>query len=327
MKSERVLWIDALKGFAMICVILGHMQIPKVISQFCFAFHMPLFFFVSGYLYGSRHPSAAWILRKMDGLLVPYVIYSSILCCIMPFTLGGQFSNYLSCVYRFSGLGFTWFFVCLFFAELIGAWILLITRRRGKAVLISILLCVIVGWILEHTKIPNLFMVRSLFQATAFWMIGVWVYDGRLLERLFVAPKIQLVFVVLLMVAMSVLFPFNRVDMSSSKMGNIILFYGTGCSIVILLALAFNKFQVSNPILVYVGRNSLLFLAMSQLIPPLFRLAMVFVGFDLENGIVKFMQRILTLGCVIGGVELSNRYLPVLSGRLKIFSRVIEGKL
>ena len=53
-KANRIPWLDAVKGVGIICVILGHMTIPETLRQFVFSFHMPLFFFVSGYLYHGR---------------------------------------------------------------------------------------------------------------------------------------------------------------------------------------------------------------------------------------------------------------------------------
>lgn len=61
----RIGWIDALKGFAILTVVLGHVvqgyQVAgyfpeddyflKCIFDFIYSFHMPLFFLVSGYLY------------------------------------------------------------------------------------------------------------------------------------------------------------------------------------------------------------------------------------------------------------------------------------
>lgn len=68
-KKERIAFIDALKGFAIICVVLGHIVdgyyksnlYPEQNSFFwtlfviIYSFHMSLFFIVSGYLYGTAY--------------------------------------------------------------------------------------------------------------------------------------------------------------------------------------------------------------------------------------------------------------------------------
>ena len=62
MKKERVLWLDALKGVAIIFVVLGHILLGytennafvaynadmKVLQQWIYVWHMPLFFMISG---------------------------------------------------------------------------------------------------------------------------------------------------------------------------------------------------------------------------------------------------------------------------------------
>lgn len=48
---ERVKWIDYLKGFAILLMVIGHYQgTPTFLNVWIYAFHMPLFFFLSGYL-------------------------------------------------------------------------------------------------------------------------------------------------------------------------------------------------------------------------------------------------------------------------------------
>lgn len=80
----RLTWIDSLKGFAMLTVILGHAvggyldagiqeyrNILQSIFDFIYAFHMPLFFMVSGYLYEItwREKKCATMEKIKDKLL------------------------------------------------------------------------------------------------------------------------------------------------------------------------------------------------------------------------------------------------------------------
>ncbi|WP_442945177.1 acyltransferase family protein [Nostoc sp.] len=50
--SQRIEWIDCWKGLAIITVVVGHIIAP--VSKYIFWFHMPLFFFLSGYLYRKK---------------------------------------------------------------------------------------------------------------------------------------------------------------------------------------------------------------------------------------------------------------------------------
>ena len=55
--TQRLGWIDRSKGIGIFLVILGHASLPYEVSKFIFSFHIPLFFFLSGYLfYPTKHP-------------------------------------------------------------------------------------------------------------------------------------------------------------------------------------------------------------------------------------------------------------------------------
>ena len=48
--TKRIEYIDMMKGFAMILVILGHISyIPYSLKILIYIFHIPLFFFLSGF--------------------------------------------------------------------------------------------------------------------------------------------------------------------------------------------------------------------------------------------------------------------------------------
>ena len=96
MNKERVQWIDALKGFAIISVVLGHAilaylysgEIPEnpkmllaVVSNFLYAFHMPLFFMISGYVFEIAYiekekDSKIRIKRQFLNIFIIYFMYS-----------------------------------------------------------------------------------------------------------------------------------------------------------------------------------------------------------------------------------------------------------
>ena len=55
MESKRIEFLDNIKGFAIILVILGHSYSNEnLLITWLNAFHMPLFFAVSGFLIASK---------------------------------------------------------------------------------------------------------------------------------------------------------------------------------------------------------------------------------------------------------------------------------
>ena len=87
--TERVAWIDALKGVAMLLVIVGHLiqtnyqsGIANPIFNIIYSFHMPLFFFISGMcLNFSRLPDnieglCVYAGKKAIQLIIPSILWA-----------------------------------------------------------------------------------------------------------------------------------------------------------------------------------------------------------------------------------------------------------
>ena len=52
---ERLVFIDNAKGIGIILMILGHIpNMPEFFHSWIYSFHMPLFFFISGYLFNEK---------------------------------------------------------------------------------------------------------------------------------------------------------------------------------------------------------------------------------------------------------------------------------
>ncbi|WP_292388495.1 acyltransferase family protein [Methanosarcina sp. UBA5] len=77
-------WIDVTKGIGILLVILGHSNFDQSFLAIIHAFNMPLFFFISGYLYHyekyKRQPSY-FISQKFKRLVVPYFVTNIIILC------------------------------------------------------------------------------------------------------------------------------------------------------------------------------------------------------------------------------------------------------
>ena len=84
-RSERIQEVDFLKGFSMICMVVGHSIIgfPVDITHyswcislhnFIYSFHMELLFLVSGFLY-IKKDYRRYIKGKVNRILIPYLIW------------------------------------------------------------------------------------------------------------------------------------------------------------------------------------------------------------------------------------------------------------
>lgn len=77
-QMNRVQSIDIVKGIAIICIILGHLDIPAV-NKVVFTFNVPIFYFISGYFINTKTDFRSFVKRKARTLLVPYYITSLVI--------------------------------------------------------------------------------------------------------------------------------------------------------------------------------------------------------------------------------------------------------
>ena len=89
-KSNRLQWADAARGIAILLVLFGHTCPPPYTTAFIYAFHMPLFFFLSGLFMSYDTPWKTWWQKRVRTLLVPFVIFNLVLLvsdwCIVAFS-------------------------------------------------------------------------------------------------------------------------------------------------------------------------------------------------------------------------------------------------
>lgn len=80
----RNTYIDKIRGFAIILVVLGH-AIQYTYADFdsnylftlIYSFHMPLFMFISGYVTykENRELDKEWMRRRYESLLIPFLVW------------------------------------------------------------------------------------------------------------------------------------------------------------------------------------------------------------------------------------------------------------
>lgn len=85
--SQRLNYIDEMKGFAILLVVLGHLFLPHTkegslfpTASIIYSFHMSFFFFLSGYvnnLINNSQPKSRFIFfkKKVRSLLIPYLFW------------------------------------------------------------------------------------------------------------------------------------------------------------------------------------------------------------------------------------------------------------
>lgn len=149
---NRLIFIDNAKGIGIILMILGHISnIPDIIHGWIYSFHMPLFFFISGYLFNKdKYPNIkGYVILKFNRLIVPYFGMAFICYFIMVFLLGkyeNAFKYILGILYSRGTLEWMpncsplWFLTCLFVVEIIIYNVLKSVKRDIYIIIIIIML-------------------------------------------------------------------------------------------------------------------------------------------------------------------------------------------
>ena len=311
MRDERLEWIDAAKGFGMVLVVLGHMSIPQAVSKVIFSFHMPLFFMISGYLYHGGF-SRRWVAGKIDSLLISYLVYGVIIISVWRVIgkQGGVDSWLMG-----NGIGVTWFLMCLFWTEVVGAVVLRFIRIP-LFVIVAIVCASMIGAIVPHFCPVGVMMVRSLFAAVAFWLFGSWLRAISFFQMIDGVSKPLLRFLVAILLGLSLLALIQRVDMASGDLGNPLLFYFTGTASSVLVLMAFHRYEMLKhlTVLKFIGSRTLEFMHFHTIIPSLVTLVMA-------SFLPKAFQRIVCIGLVVAFSWVAHRFVPILSGRALVIRR------
>lgn len=99
---ERLIHIDVLKGIAIVLVVMGHLYIPftdylnETLNQLIYSFHMPLFIFLSGFVFHSAGDLSTIknsVTKRCITLLIPYIGFLSLYCFIFRQSLFLRFFN------------------------------------------------------------------------------------------------------------------------------------------------------------------------------------------------------------------------------------------
>ena len=175
---ERIEAFDILKGIGIILMIVAHTYGPdSVIWDFIYAFHMPLFFIVTGFFYKQK-PTLQLIKSNYNQLLLPYIA----LCIIVSILSQIRQSHdiLIDIDITLNGMGPGWFLLAMFWARLELQIILKLFPDRYLTIslLISIIICFIADNLFISSFISFFPSMASLF----FVSIGYYIKQKHLLE-------------------------------------------------------------------------------------------------------------------------------------------------
>ena len=124
-KRIRLDYIDVFRAIGIILMVYDHECQGSITGHWIHAFHMPMFFWISGFFYRYTNKKVDYIIHKVKTLIVPYFIFG---CLGYIYYLKSDFSQgYLEPLQhllfynnkKLPIVGAIWFLTALFFCEVI----------------------------------------------------------------------------------------------------------------------------------------------------------------------------------------------------------------
>lgn len=204
--NVRIEYIDALRGFGIVLMIAGHVGLGQIFDIYIHSFHMPLFFFISGFLFNESNKEIGikkYTFKKAKSLIVPYLVFG-IIDFIILYIVSRKLSfnniiiTFLSSNHNnFPISGALWFLFCLYIVDIIFfllrnklsdsklACVIAITAVVGNVLPVQLPLCLDtamvglglfgVGYFLRRYN--NKASINFLFNMNIFWLLIFFVFN------------------------------------------------------------------------------------------------------------------------------------------------------
>lgn len=193
MRNNRDISLDIAKAICIILMVVGHSGCPTYLHDFVYMFHMPCFFFVSGWLLNDKYIAdlKTGLLQKAKGSYYPFVkwtliflLFHNVFALMHIYENSYSWQTFMERIVRAftmtgseSLLGGFWFLISLFWASIISLLFLNILSRRcllaenniSGGVILTLIIAML--WHYIPIALPQMFGGQTLL-ATAFYMSG-----------------------------------------------------------------------------------------------------------------------------------------------------------
>ena len=334
-KNNRLIWIDAAKGFGILLVILGHISgIPEAVYKIIYSFHMPLFFIISVYLYNEEKYKRISVIKaiiiKARSYLLPYYIFAFINLIIQVLIKAVIYKNSVRSILLYSidmikgiilccdthtttlpNCTTIWFLMCLFVASSLFICIIKNTNKIVSAILF--LICMLISYSISFFLGINLpLKIDSALMASGFLYLGYIYRKTNLLNIIKNKNALFFSFLFLSLISLLLAVINVRVGMNENYYGNFILFLIPANILSILVLLLFKKYKVlSNSFFVLFGQISIFVVGFNFLIRDFSNIICRLISFLYDNSWVLLIcdytiqiLLVLSIAIVYGKVKI-----------------------
>ena len=295
MEKRRMSYIDIGKGIGIFLVVLGHTYRRNIVQNWLYSFHMPLFFFISGWLFCGgidKKDYVKFIAKKARGLLLPYAVF-----LILNFLYWLVVERH----FRSFDQGPLWYLPVLFVVECVVATVVIWIGNRKwlfNMFMVSFgigLICIgLLDGVFEYKGMSG-WIIRC-YNGIFWYYAGFWLarYIKQWIEVTTNRKNSLILIVVLFTLSIISGCSNGRVDMYGNLFNNIFLYIFAAFA-GISLCMELSVFLGKNRALEYFGKNSLIILCTHE---PIKR-AVIQVGSMLLKTPTETIRNNILVGAVI----------------------------
>jgi len=255
--QKKINWVDNLKAFGILAVILGHIASP--LGVFIFSWHMPLFFMIAGFFIRFNLSFKDFVVKDFKRLMIPYYIFAILGLIVEILKRYALHRDSLNIFHELQGIFIwmdmtslihtyafvLWFLPALFFAKII--------------------------FYIVHKYIANLFfqfVVISLLFAFSFMVnlpfgfdnamnAVLFIFIGNIFYTLYQDNKF-LYILPFLLIGLYIFFGIPTLDMATKDYGNVLVNILFATSMVYTFIILLKKINIDNKLLKIWGGNTML---------------------------------------------------------------------
>lgn len=318
-KKKRINWIDLYKGILILLVLIGHISQNKYVNTFIYSFHMPAFFFISGYLYKTKQ---RFVKQKFKSIMIPYFFFAIITYLYWVYIerkLRNQTQNIFETginilfmrggnaeyIYNIA----LWFLPCLFFTEIIYYSIRNFIKNEKKCNIFLIVFSILITYVFTFIKTEYrfIFSLDTVLITIGFYALGNLFKTTKILSKksdkkqnFIIGIAVSLIFLVIISNIT------GRYDLNNLIINNALGLWLCACLGIMLIYMISKLFN--NPWIEWLGKNSIIILVLHE---PIKRIILFVISKVVNIPIDVFREN--PIGIILTTVVMYIIFIPIIS--------------
>lgn len=330
--SKRYNWIDWGKSIGIFLVLCEHIPIAPeydYIHGFLRSFHMPLFLFISGYLYKERASFKKELQKDLTTLIIPYLIYQVLFYPYWYFreviAAGNGFNIYdhiLSPSFQ-SAIsnpinGPTWYIFSLLFLRLYSHCIFKNKKYSNGNIVISCTCFIGICLYLNNNGIIGTYASYHFAELSVFFFLGYWLKQKTLITTL-INNRNKCIILFLICTSICIYANSLITEVRYTTIYSMILFYIAGISgSIIVISISFMLNHINNKIIYNLSIGTLVILGLHWMVIGTLNFIMekyLHITNITYPPIVTFIIALAITLAMYPAILFCKKYIPIVMGK------------